>query len=164
MKWGWSGGVDQTLIFNWPRWYNDEQIFFLFIQYEILLKLHSFSENPSLPQFFFTIQLHTNGAHVSKCFIFQNNEQHLEDLIPVAYDVPKIRDSLSTIEEEHQEYDIPRNVNHALKNFDTDDSDPLVNNSEENLYENQAYQDKKEVSKKQTVCLCRFRINLKKWF
>ena len=113
---------------------------------------------------FFTIQLHTNGAHVSKCFIFQNNEQHLEDLIPVAYDVPKIRDSLSTIEEEHQEYDIPRNVNHALKNFDTDDSDPLVNNSEENLYENQAYQDKKEVSKKQTVCLCRFRINFKKWF
>ena len=101
-------------------------------------------------------------AHVSKCFIFQN-EQHLEDLIPVAYDVPKIRDSLSTIEEEHQEYDIPRNVNHALKNFDTgDDSDPLVNNSEENLYENQAYQDKKEVSKKQTVCLCRFRINFKK--
>ena len=33
-------------------------------------------------------------------FSFQNEQQqpqHLEDLIPVAYDVPKIRDSLSTI-------------------------------------------------------------------
>ena len=32
----------------------------------------------------------------------------LSELIPRDYDVPKIRDSLSTIEEEHQEYDIPR--------------------------------------------------------
>ena len=56
----------------------------------------------------------------------------------------------SLSEEEHQEYDIPRNVNNALKakfehvseeNDDDDDDDPLVNNSEENLYENQAYQD-----------------------
>jgi len=32
----------------------------------------------------------------------------LRDLVPEEYDVPKIRDSLSTIEEEHQDYDVPR--------------------------------------------------------
>ena len=54
----------------------------------------------------------------------------------------------SLSEEEHQEYDIPRNVNNALKakfehvsEENDDDDDPLVNNSEENLYENQAYQE-----------------------
>ena len=55
-------------------------------------------------------------------------------MIPVDYDVPKIRDSLSTIEEEHlQEYDVPKN----LKNLEESDHDPI--NSQENLYENQAY-------------------------
>lgn len=36
-------------------------------------------------------------------------DEAFEELIPVEYDIPKIRDSLSTIEEEHQEYDVPRN-------------------------------------------------------
>jgi hypothetical protein len=58
----------------------------------------------------------------------------------VEYDVPKIRDSLSTIEEEHHEqYDIPRNIlKHNLHLEDLDD--PIGHNSEENLYENQAYE------------------------
>jgi len=36
------------------------------------------------------------------------SNKNLSDLIPQEYDVPKNRDSLSTIEEEHQEYDIPK--------------------------------------------------------
>ena len=36
-------------------------------------------------------------------------DEAFEELIAVEYDIPKIRDSLSTIEEEHQEYDVPRN-------------------------------------------------------
>ena len=36
------------------------------------------------------------------------SNKNLSDLIPQDYDVPKNRDSLSTIEEEHQEYDIPK--------------------------------------------------------
>ena len=55
--------------------------------------------------------------------------------------MPKVRDSLSTIEEEHQEYDVPKNIIAAIKDtFDEDiDDDPIAHNSEENLYENQAY-------------------------
>ena len=74
-------------------------------------------------------------------------DEVLEELIPVEYDVPKIRDSLSTIEEEHQEYDVPRNcvikttTAAAVADFD-DNIDPGIgHNSEENLYENQAYLD-----------------------
>ena len=87
MKWGWSGGVDQTLIFNWPRWYNDEQIFFLFIQYEILLKLHSFSENPSLPQFFLQfscIQMELTFQNVS-FFRTTNNIWKTWFLLPTTF-------------------------------------------------------------------------------
>ena len=75
-------------------------------------------------------------------------DEALEELIPVEYDIPKIRDSLSTIEEEHQEYDIPRNcvikttVSAAVAEFDDIIDDPGIgHNSEENLYENQAYLD-----------------------
>ena len=68
-------------------------------------------------------------------------DEALEELIPVEYDVPKIRDSLSTIEEEHQEYDVPRNcILKATTDFEDIDIDPGIgHNSEENLYENQAY-------------------------
>ncbi len=79
----------------------------------------------------------------------QQHEQ-LEDLIPVEYDVPKIRDSLSTIEEEQQDYDIPRNIIREttfIKSsckvtqdlLDQIDDHIEVNNqssSEENLYQN----------------------------
>ena len=44
----------------------------------------------------------------------RSNNKSLSDLIPQAYDVPKNRDSLSTIEEEHQEYDIPKPYLDAL--------------------------------------------------
>lgn len=66
--------------------------------------------------------------------MFQNPEQQLEDF--VEYDVPKIRDSLSTIEEE--QYDVPKNI--IIKEAACEDlDDPIGHNSEENLYENQAY-------------------------
>ena len=64
--------------------------------------------------------------------------------------MPKVRDSLSTIEEEHQEYDVPKNIIASIKDTfaeDLEDDDPIAHNSEENLYENQAYvieSDKKE--------------------
>jgi len=67
-------------------------------------------------------------------------DEVFEELIAVEYDIPKIRDSLSTIEEEHQEYDVPRNC--IIKTNDFEDIDPGIGrdqNSEENLYENQAY-------------------------
>ena len=47
----------------------------------------------------------------------------LSELIPRDYDVPKIRDSLSTIEEEHQEYDIPRSNQTLLAAADSQYSD-----------------------------------------
>ncbi len=60
--------------------------------------------------------------------------------MPTDYDIPKIRDSLSTIEEEHQEYDIPRNIPVLNSKFqhlvEDDNDDPIGHNSQENLYEN----------------------------
>ena len=56
---------------------------------------------------------------------------------------------MSTIEEEHQEYDVPKNIHISslgsskADSFeeirDEDDDDPIGHNSEENLYENQGY-------------------------
>merc|ERR1712008_52320 len=69
-------------------------------------------------------------------------DEAFEELIAVEYDIPKIRDSLSTIEEEHQEYDVPRNCIIKQTGNDFEDIDPGIGrdqNSEENLYENQAY-------------------------
>ena len=61
---------------------------------------------------------------------------------------------MSTIEEEHQEYDVPKNIHISLGNKSSskrdsfeeirdedDDDDPIGHNSEENLYENQGYHD-----------------------
>ena len=77
----------------------------------------------------------------------------LSELIPRDYDVPKIRDSLSTIEEEHQEYDIPRS-NQTLLTVDTQFSDDTgvapspppqratdedEKNSDSELYQNQGF-------------------------
>ena len=92
------------------------------------------------------------------------NNKTLRDFIPQDYDVPKNRDSLSTIEEEHQEYDIPKPLldaytekkyeeasstqerkekedigldNSSRGKIIADDKNVISNRFESNLYENQ---------------------------
>ena len=74
------------------------------------------------------------------------------------YDIPaKIREgSLSTIEEEHQEYDVPKNITTSLGSKadsleEIDDDDPIGHNSEENLYENQGYHSEERLLKKENI-------------
>ena len=60
--------------------------------------------------------------------IIRYNDEDLNDTSEGEYDVPKVRDTLETIEEEEsQEYDVPRN------------NRLISQHSEENLYENQQF-------------------------
>ena len=58
------------------------------------------------------------------------------DLVPADYDVPKNRDSLSTIEEEHQEYDVPKAVVEPDLIIPPPPMPPS-SDDKENLYQNQ---------------------------
>ncbi|TRY62880.1 hypothetical protein TCAL_02029 [Tigriopus californicus] len=72
----------------------------------------------------------------------RNQVEELSDFMSQEYDTPKIRDSLSTIEEEHQDYDIPKQ---SFVQTRTEVPSPLNGDgssgrgSAEDLYENQTY-------------------------
>lgn len=72
----------------------------------------------------------------------RSHVEELSDFMSQEYDIPKIRDSLSTIEEEHQDYDIPKQ---SFVQTRTDVPSPLNGDgssgrgSAEDLYENQTY-------------------------
>ena len=70
--------------------------------------------------------------------IIRYNDEDLNDTSEGEYDVPKVRDTLETIEEEEsQEYDVPRNNRMVEPAADT--AAGAAEEEEENLYENQQF-------------------------